>query len=391
MASMGIRETLVSPSARAAEARTWLTLDKASDYVCGAIEVVAERDGWSRPRRFFASQTRAICSCMAWHPGLFRSMAQTTAGVCLRFATDATEIALAVRLDDESRGTARVLGPIDKGRRRRPHDGVSVVVDGRPVGCVMPEPLGRVLPWIEQSMGLELATFSLRDASVDPSDEIVAIPGLGKRREVCVWLPCLRGCVVRELWTNGTFVEPMAKRAKLLVLGDSIGQGFCSDDPAQTWAALLSERLSRELCNQSVGGQVFQPTMITDDAVDAVSHVIIELGLNYRWERCAPSQIIADTRAFVLGIRRTYPNARLCILTPTWCDESVAPSLYPQGLITAMSALEDAAKDCEACFVSGLELLDHDDRMLADGEHPNAAGHGQIAKRLFEVLDEKGW
>lgn len=386
MAHLGIRETLVLPSARAVEARDVLTVDIASNFVCGAVELVDETGGWTRPLRFFAPQARALSSCMAWHPGLFRAMAQTTAGVCLRFATDATEIALALRVDDESRGTARVLEGLDEGRRRRPHDGVSVVVDGRGVGCAMPEPLGRGVPWIEQSAGMELATFSLRDARREPGEEIMAIPGLGKRREVCIWLPCLRGCAVRELWTNGTFVEPLASRSKLLVLGDSIGQGFCSDDPAKTWAARLSMLLNAELCNQSVGGQVFQPTMLTNEVVEGVSHVVVELGLNYRWDRCATSQIVSDAHAFVLGVRRRYPNACLCLVTPTWCDESVAPSAYPQGLVTAMGAVEEAAKDCGGHLVSGLELFDHDAKLLADGEHPNAVGHKQMAERLYAAL-----
>ncbi|MBR3318271.1 MAG: SGNH/GDSL hydrolase family protein [Atopobiaceae bacterium] len=365
---MSLFEVLTSASSHAEAARALLYCAKASPFVRGAVTVENESAGWVRPHRVDYAQARALESCLAWHPGLYRSMARTTAGVCVRFATDGAEVALAVRMDDEPRGTAEVLGPLDRGRRRA-HDGLSVVVDGRVLGCGMPRTLTRPLPWIENTHDMGILSFELEKGD-ERGTGTMAIPGLGARHEVCIWLPCLRGCAVRELWSDGTYVEPLEARGSLLVLGDGVGQGFCADDPLLAWPTLLAEGLDFDVINQSIAGQVFQPSMLMGASIQGVELVVIALGTRYRRETCAMTQVKQDVRAFLREVVRRYENARVVVVTPYGRND------------TFSSVIRRAARDANVEVVDGHGLFSSEDLVFADEVHPTSSGHAQIAARL---------
>lgn len=386
---MGLWEVLTSRHTRAEEARAMLITTSAGSLLRGVVSVREEAGGWVRPVRFLEVQIKALTSCMAWHPGLYRQMAATTAGVCVRFATDATEVALAVKVDPEPRGTAAVLAELDQGSRRRPHDGVSATVDGEAVGCVWPQEVMRQLPWIEESEGLQLVTFSLNGAG--RGDEgIMTIPGLGARHEVTIWLPCLRGCVVRELWVDGTYVEPLPERPRMLVLGDSIAQGFCCDDPAATWPALVSEQRGYDLLNQSIRGQVFQASSLLSpserEATDTAC-VFVALGANYVWDACAPALVEREAHALMREVRRLYPNAAIFSLTPTWYDAQRIAACSGTCLEQLPDIINRVAVAQGVQVLDGQRLLKHKAELLADGIHPTKDGHARIARSLLRDMD----
>ena len=362
---------------RAADGSPLLLQVDAAPLLHGALRTAEERDGWVRPWRFSADQLRALGSCQAWHPGLFRQMARTTAGVSLEFETDSSEIALEVVLDPEPAGTRAVLDGVDTDGTVRPHDGVSVDVDGRHLFARLPDEGDDYLP------------FSLDDSDRAPEDGLMRLPGMGETHHVRVWLPCLRGCVVRDVVGNGSFITPVERTGGLLVLGDSIAQGFVADDPALTWASLLSQRLGLDLVNQGIGGQVFQPG--TTYGIAQSLHpqaIVVCLGANYRYEPCRARPVTRDVRAYLLEVSRIWPEVPTYALTPLWHDELAHPShamsCYRQlpSFIAAHVAPHDQME-----LVDGGRLLDARSSLMADGfEHPGPDGHRQVADRLGAIV-----
>ena len=123
--------------------RETLACAPAAGLVHGAVSMVEQDYRWMRPLRFVEEQMRALGSVQAWHPGLYRQMARTTAGVCLEFTTDATEVAVEGLLDDEPSGTSAVLDIIRQANGvDLPYDGLSADVDGRHLPCRMPDDSG---------------------------------------------------------------------------------------------------------------------------------------------------------------------------------------------------------------------------------------------------------
>lgn len=356
------------------------------DFLHGQLRCVDEGGGWVRPWRFSADQMRALGSCQAWHPGLFRQMARTTAGICLELTTDSSEIVVELRVDEEPSATRAVLDYVDgaQAEARMPHDGVSLDVDGRHVAAAMP------------GQDEELMAFALDDPDGAPAGGIMQLPGFGGKHHVRVWLPCLRGCVIRDVLGNGTFLEPVDPRPQLLVLGDSIAQGFVSDDPALSWCALLSQRLGLDLVNQGLGGQVFQPGSFYGFA-EGVSpqKIVVEFGANYRYEHCLDRRVTRDIRSYLLEVSRLWPAVPTWVLTPLWHDEQGYPShsMSCWERVPIFLAAHCAPHD-QMRLVDGRRLLDPKTSLMADGfEHPNPQGQRQLALRLaasIEATDETG-
>lgn len=351
----------------------------AADLLHGAVRHEPEPEGWIRPWRFSADQMRAMGSCQAWHPGLYRQMGRATAGVCLEFTTDSSEVAVEVRLDGEPVGTREVLRYVDARGEARMHDGLSCEVDGRPLGVHVPAP------------GDAQVTFTLDDPSAAPAEGIMQLPGMGDTHHVRVWLPCLRGCTLRSVVGNGSFVEPVKKRRDLLVLGDSIAQGFVVDDPALAWPTLLAAELGLDVVNQGVGGQVFQPGTLyglaptIDPAV-----VVVALGANYRYEPCRERLVTRDVRSFLEQVARLWEDVPTWVATPLWHDEDAWPS-HRMSCFEVVPRLirAQASRFGGMRVVDGAGLLDHDAVLMADGfEHPGPAGSRQVARRLGLVMEQ---
>ena len=348
----------------------------AADLLHGTVDVVDVGGGWLRPSRFSGAQLRALGSVRAWHPGLFRQMAACTAGVTLEFTTDASTVELSLRMGEVPGGTTGALEDVARHTGAKPPrpDVVFVDVDDSHLGPLVPDEN-------------DLLSISLPD----PGSLDVPLPGLGEPRHVRVWLPCLTSCSVRTVTHDGSFLTPVAPRRRLLVLGDSIAQGFAADDPARTWPALLAAHLGLDLVNQGVGGQVFQPgTLAGTEGLD-VAAIVVELGANYRFEPCSASSVARDVRTYLDEVAAAWPDVPTWVLTPLPHLEDVYPT-HPRSCFGEAGAIiaAAAARHPSMRVVDATALLDGRllGRLLTDGsDHPGPDGQLMLADRLGFILD----
>ena len=352
----------------------------AATLLRGCVRVEDEQGGWKRPWRFSAEQVRMMGSCQSWHPGLYRQMARCTAGIRLEFNTDSTELEFEVMLDAEPTGTRAVLDMIRRDEDEA-LDGIAATVDGRWLSCVMPE---------ERQATIHL---ELDDPQQAPLPGLVMLPGFGEMRRVCIWLPALRGCAVRTVRGNGTTIEPVEQRKQLLVIGDSISQGYVTGDPSISWPVQLANRLDLDLVNQGLGGSVFQPGTLVGLAskVDPAL-IVVALGENYRFETCRPRPTARDIRSYFMEVTRLWGEIPTYVCTPLWHDERLSPSRRTScwERVPSMIAANVAVHD-QMALVNGLCLMDHDARLItADRVHPNTEGNEQIAKRLMICMGPIG-
>lgn len=347
----------------------------ASGLLHGCVRLTSEGAGWVRPWRLTDAQMRSVGSCGAWHPGLLRQMGHTTAGISLEFETDATEVRLGVRLDEEPPGTRAVLERMVPPVEIDTVDALSADIDGRHLSGLLP---------VEGTL-----TIALEDLSANGGQAV--LPGFGQTHHVRIWLPALRGCLLRDVRGDGSFIEPVAERAHLLVLGDSIAQGFTTGDPALSWPARLAEGLGIDLVNQGLGGQVFQPgTLRALSAVVTPELIVVELGENYRFEPCRERVVAHDIRSYLAEVAHSWPHVATYVCTPTWHDEtrSFSHALSCWKRVPELIA-EVVPGHAQMRLVEGDTLMDHDHACLADLDgHPNARGAAQIAERLHAYIVE---
>ncbi len=349
----------------------------------GALDVRLDADGRTRPSRFLPGQLRALASVRAWHPGYYRQLAACTSGIALEFTTDASRAMVEVTLDEPPRGTRSVIADVRSWGQvpAGPYDGVSAEVDGRRLPLVLPDERGGV-------------SWDLDDPEGVPSVGQRRLPGMGEPHHVRVWLPCFTSCLLGHVRADGTYLESVGPRAALLVLGDSIAQGYVALDPGRSWPALLARRLNLDLVNQGVGGQVFQPGTLQGLAAHLKPEaIIVELGENYRYEPCRASYVERDVRDFLDELSSAFPEV------PTWVLTTL-PHLeerYPTHPKSCFSAVDDliraaAASHSQMRVVEGSTLLDREPErlaeLLADGsDHPGPTGHEMIAERLGHAMD----
>lgn len=373
---------------RSVDERGLLTHHRAGDFLCGCV--AQERDGaWVRPLRFLPSQLRVLESCTAWHPGLFRQMARATAGVCLRFRTDATEVALSVRLDAPSGAAAarlrRVGATRPQGATGMPQDGISCDVDGRHLPVSSPASLGDGLPGLPHLAGASLVSFRLEAPGEAPEPGLQVLPGFGVTREVTLWLPCLAGCSVADLWTNGLTMDAAPARPELLVLGDGVAQGLGADDPGLSWPARLAGLLDLDLLDQGIAGQVFQQgTAAPLAARPRPARVIVAYGAGYRHEACNEARVRREVAGFLAEVSRVWPDVSCQVVTPLWHDEDSSRTHRLSCFAAVPGILRRAAlPHAQMSLVDGTRLTSHRRELFADADHPGAAGAAEVASRLL--------
>ena len=344
----------------------------------GCVRTEPAGEGWVRPRRFAVEQLKAIGSCQAWHPGLFRHMAACTAGVNVEFETNSENVGLEIRIDDFPRGSQKVLDDVTRTGSHGPYDGVSCDVDGRHLPLALPP---------EDD---DLVEFSLDCPDDAPEPGVRSLPGMGRTHRVRLWLPCLTSCAVGRVVGDGTFVRPVPARRHMLVIGDSIAQGFVAGDPGLSWPSVLAPHFDLDVMNQGIGGQVFQPGTLRGLAsVVDPAMILVALGENYRYEACTSNVVRHDVTFALREVAQLWPDVPTWVMTPTWHSEETSPT-HPRSCFAVVPGIIRTAVDSheEMHLIEGPALLDAGPLLLADdADHPNKLGSLTIADRLAFVID----
>ncbi len=341
----------------------------ASGLLRGALRASVGSDGLARPSRFTEAQARELAGLAAWHPRLYREMASCTAGICLDMLTDCAHLALEAVPDAFPNGSVAMLRDLlaNDPSVRPPYDGFSLVADGKRLGVRVPGEDG-------------LVRFAAG-----------AFPG--KTRRVRIWLPCLTGCKLGRIYGDGSYIEAAPANKALLVLGDSIAQGFTALDPGATWPALLADDLGLALVNQGVGGQVFQPGSVADVAasVDAAA-LIVEFGANYRFEPCRADSVERDANAYLREVSRAFPDVPTLVVTPLYHTEEAYPTHRDSCFADVARIIASAAAPhAQMHVVDGHGILPTDPAILADGsDHPGAEGQRIVCKKLRNAFSFAG-
>lgn len=397
----------------------------AKDFLKGALWVEDENFGWVRPERFYPEQKRALVSCAAWYPGVFRQMAECTSGVSLEFLTDSTSLELEIRYDAEPRVTQNVLE--QSALELAFGDSILVAVDANssykqvalnkeatsfilkieiedeaPAAELSESaetgesPKGAVQQESEEQLGGKpKASVGSKKTKPSRKAQQLQLPGFGDEHHVKIYLLAFRGCALRNIQGDGTYFLPAELRPQMLVLGDSIAQGYTADSAASAWPSLVAGALNFELVNQSVAAQVFQPSMLLglEAYKDTLNPelVLVALGTNYRFGACSASLARQDIKRFLRSVDELYPKARLVVLLPHVGGSPVVErscfSEVPELIKQEASALKALRMKNGRQPVLVAQLPELPLEFLADSVvHPSTQGHAYLAKVILKEL-----
>ena len=176
--------------------------------------------------------------------------------------------------------------------------------------------------------------------------------------------------------------------SRVLALGDSLTAPH-GVQPQEAWPALLAQRTGWQVINAGVSGNtsaeaLARLTPLLEEHQPQL--LLVTLGGNDMLRRLPQAQTVANLGRMVdLGKAR---GAQVVLLaTP---KPSVAGAFF--NSLSAAEFYRDVAKE------KGVPLIEDplpdvlsDARLKGDQLHPNAAGHAELARRIFDALKKIGY
>jgi lysophospholipase L1-like esterase len=321
---------------------------------------------WRLEGRAFAERKAPYDRLPAAAEGIVRKevweLSRHSAGIAVRFATDAVEIHARYRLTSEKLAMPHM-----------PATGVSGVdlygkgADGR-------------WRWAEVS----------RPTAREVTSKLVGGLPSG-RREWLLYLPLYNGVEQLELGVaEGSRCEPLPPPAgkPIVVYGTSIAHGACASRPGMAWPALLGRALDREVVNLGFSG---------NGRMEAeVGRFLCELDPAVFVIDCLPNMSAAQVRERTGPLVRQLRAARAATPILLVEDRTFANAWLDPDRLRAHAerrqALRDSVQALRQEGVAGLELLagegllgdDHDG--TTDGSHPNDLGMTRQAAAVAAAL-----
>jgi lysophospholipase L1-like esterase len=242
-------------------------------------------------------------------------------------------------------------------------------------------------------------TFAAYPAGGDrPSAEVPARTGAGTVRLslgpglTTVYLPEGMAPTLTGITGVGAAIAPGPPRRRWLAYGDSITEGWGASAPGRSWLATAARRLGLEAVNFGYAGSG-RGELVVAEAMAAVPADVITLAFGTNcWGMIAFSEDLleATVRAFVASVRAGHPRTPIVLVSPiVRPDAETTPNRLGATLAGLRAAYERAAlslgtADAAIMLVRGRELVAAG--QLADGIHPDDAGHAALAAAVGHAV-----
>ena len=228
--------------------------------------------------------------------------------------------------------------------------------------------------------------------TVDVTDEtagdgVTLLLPTGEHR-VTLWFPSHAvGSLSEFALLGGTFFRPYRARLRLLMLGDSITQGWNSGLDTEAYAPRLCRLLDAHSVIQGIGGAFYHHSTFDPAVSFAPSLVTVAYGTNDFGHYNTVEEMAEEARQMLTAVKDTYGRRRIAvILPPPRFDKDQA---HMGSFDECRRALADVAKELDLFTVDGYELVPQMEEMYADAVHPNALGFSIMAERLAEILKKQ--
>ncbi len=273
-----------------------------------------------------------------------------TAGITLEFETESENLFLSVSV---SRGSSRTFF------------NHSIFVDGVKIG--------------------EL-TGDIKDKEKDYFQKNFFLPsGMKKVKILFPWSVCSH--IVSLQLDNNAQIIPIKKNCSILMLGDSITQGYDAMTPENAYAIQLSNSLNAEAINKGIAGEQFFPALskLTDNFKPDL--ITVAYGTN-DWRHSTREKFEKSCMEFFKNLRTTYPNVKIIAFTPIWRVDINEPQEFGKSLKFVSSFIKNITKTTDNMeVIDCIDFVPHDASFYqTDGVHPIDSGFLHYGKNLIDAL-----
>lgn len=309
------------------------TLDDIRALTVGALAIEEQEDGF----HFFrlTEKQRKVWSRLGYH---FAVRATATCGVRLDFVTDARSLTFSCAAGNYELHIDGLL--------RSKH---LLEADGTVI-CPLCDPLGNAQ----------------------------------KEYRVTLYLPSHTAGILRDVTLEGaTYARPCEYDCRLLMIGDSITQGWESEYDSMTYAYALSRALNANSVNQGVGGACYDENTLDTLPFDP-DIVTVAYGTNDYDMRPSTDEMRAHVCAFLDGIASLYAGKKIFVLSPIWRDRRDAKMGRFEDCRAVV--IEEAARR-HMIHIDGLKMVPPIPSLFSDEYlHPNALGFAYYAENVVREI-----
>jgi lysophospholipase L1-like esterase len=244
--------------------------------------------------------------------------------------------------------------------------------------------------------GVEAATFVRTVEYNEEGTDLVEVD-LGTRevRTIELVWPYWTGMDLLEVRVspNADIAAPDPRPSTVIAfLGDSITHGANTTKITNSWTWLLAEEKSWQAKNYANGSRLAEDTDGAALAGSGASRATLMIGFNDWFNNRPLATYQAEVQAELAAMRTALPSAKIYAISPIYSTHDDVPTTNSNGdtlddFRAACEAAFDAWADGNSQFIDGLSIMTNDDdRLTADGVHPNDTGAAEIATALAALI-----
>lgn len=228
---------------------------------------------------------------------------------------------------------------------------------------------------------------------VAKAGEVKLTLGEGKcERRVTVWMPGLSIVRLSDVTVDdGATLRRAPTARKILVLGDSITQGYDAVYASQCYANKLAHALDAEILNQAIGGEVFRPAILDENLPFTPDLITVAFGTN-DWSKLTAEAFEKNADDFYTKLAELYPDTRVFVILPIWradWEKTTKTKPFHESRAILKSLAE---KHPNFRIIDGMALTPHLPSFYSDLYlHPNDLGFEIYAEELVKRINEIGF
>ena len=184
---------------------------------------------------------------------------------------------------------------------------------------------------------------------------------------------------------DGSAVRPHTFARKILFLGDSITQGWCSSRDSLSWAWNVCFALNAEGLNQGIGGSWAKPETFPTEVSFDPDTVIVAYGTNDWSVRASLDTLKAAHDNYYDLVCQKYAGKKLVGISPVYRFNTEAGRKMG-SFESCCEVVKQSIRNHGMTLVDGFDLIPHQEQFFADGLHPVDIGYKTYSDHLLRYL-----
>ena len=203
----------------------------------------------------------------------------------------------------------------------------------------------------------------------------------GEKR-VAIYLPNYYQFSIKNFTIDGKYKSVKDKGQKVLVIGDSITNGFGSIISSGSYFNVLQRLTGYNMLNQGIGGYRCEPNELMQIDGFTPDKIITLLGTN--WYNCPDVyDYEKSTVDYYNRLTELYKDKKIIAISPLWRDDNVERERFDwcRSIVK-----RECQKHDNITYVEGYTLVPNVEECFIDKLHPNEYGSLLLAENLYKII-----